>query len=142
MWRCGEHDNMMPLAPFMGFGFRVSRFGRGGFQDGFRHFGFRVSESVGYKLGFGFRKVRVTSCVGFRVSGRPTIHDVPAFDLSPTSAILVASSLALASLRVFSRDHPLLLLLQLPLWQQSQLPEATLTSLRPTLVLPLQPLTV
>ena len=54
------------LAPFMGFGFRVSRFGRGGFQLGF---GFQVSESVGYKLGFGFRIVRVTSRVGFRVSG-------------------------------------------------------------------------
>ena len=93
-------------------------------------FGFRVSESVGYKLGFGFRKVRVTSCVGFRVSGRPTIHDVPSFDLSPTSAILVASSLALASLRVFSRN-PLLPSLLLPLWLQSQLPVPPLQVLHP-----------
>ena len=65
-------------------GFRVPGFTfwqRGGFQVGFRVSGFGIS--VGYKLGFGFRKVRVTSCV---VSGRPTIRDVPSFDLSPTSA--------------------------------------------------------
>jgi hypothetical protein len=50
----------------MGFGFRVSRVGRGGFQLGI---GFQVSESVGYKLGFGFRIVRVWGYKSRWVSG-------------------------------------------------------------------------
>ena len=40
-----------PLAPFMGFGFRVSRFGRGGFQDGFRVSGFgKCGLQVGFRV--------------------------------------------------------------------------------------------
>ena len=39
------------LAPFMGFGFRVSRFGRGGFQDGFRVSGFgKCGLQVGFRV--------------------------------------------------------------------------------------------